>query len=210
MNNGIILFGGSFDPVHTGHITVARSALKKLEACELIFIPARRSPHKKNTPDATGEQRKQMLELAISDYPELKVSDIELDRPAPSYTFDTVKHFKENAPYETKIYWLIGADSVSELAKWYKVNELFEICTICVMNRGGIEEPDYDKFAAESSFEMADKLRRNAVKTPKINISSTEIRHKAAAGQSISGMVPREVESYIINKGLYKDSGISV
>jgi len=117
----IALFGGTFDPVHLGHTTVAAEAIKQIGADKIIFIPARRSPLKGLFPKASVTDRFAMLALAIADNKKLELSDCELRKAEPSYTLQTVRHFQTDFGSDTLIYWLIGADSVEELPLWYEI-----------------------------------------------------------------------------------------
>jgi nicotinate-nucleotide adenylyltransferase len=191
----IILFGGTFDPIHNGHLTVAKSVLQQIEASKLIFIPARRSPHKHQKPFATDDDRLVMLRLAVGNDKLFEVSAIELNRGEPSYTIDTVRLLRQKMGNDCEFYWLLGADMLKDLMKWHKINELMDECNICVMNRGGFDRPNFDG--------LPEKLRKNQIQTPLVDISSTEIRKRVANGQDISELVAPEVSAYIQKRKLY-------
>jgi nicotinate-nucleotide adenylyltransferase len=204
MNRKIILYGGSFDPIHNGHLAVARHALDHIGADELVFVPARRSPFKKQSPVASDDDRMEMIGLAISGLNGFAVSDCELKRPEPSYTIDTVRHFRHEYGEASSLYLLIGADAIKELPRWYKINDLLKECTICLMLRPGYEVPDVHRYDDVFGREMTEKLEKNALMNPLVDISSTDIRKRSAAGEDISGMVPEKVCQYIRAKGLYR------
>jgi nicotinate-nucleotide adenylyltransferase len=124
----IILFGGSFDPIHNGLLAVAAYAFERLEARRLIFVPARRSPHKGAGPRADGASRLAMIRLAIAGREGFEVSDCELHRAEPSYTLDTVRHFREQVGNDVEIFWLVGVDAGADLDKWYHIDELQDMC----------------------------------------------------------------------------------
>jgi len=204
MKRNVILFGGTFDPIHNGHTRVAKAAAAKIGAAKVVFIPAKRSPHKQVFPVAGAEQRIEMISLAIEGSDTFCVSDVEVKRPEPSYTIDTVHAFKAKYGEDAQLYWLIGADMVADLAKWHRINELIDQCNLSVMLRGGFERPDLGGVEEAFGHRRVEKLRQNVLLTPAIDISSTQIRRKVAAGQDFSDMVHSLVADYIEQKGLYR------
>lgn len=203
MKRRIALFGGSFDPVHLGHTGVARAAAKYIEAETVVFIPAKCSPLKGCLPRAGDDDRLKMIELAIRDDDVFAVSDCELHRPAPSYTLDTVRQFQAEYGPETCIHWLLGADSVDDLVHWHGIDELLDACSVSVMVRGRYEAPAFDRYVSLWGPDRVEKLAKNVVPTPEIDISSTEIRRRLCAGGDVSGMLAPEVAAYIRRRGLY-------
>ena len=203
MTKRIILFGGSFDPIHVGHIEVAASAIEKLGADGIIFIPAKRSPHKPDSPSVCAEDRLKMVSLAIEGYPLFSVSDCEITRAEPSYTLDTVKHFCDMFGCDTEVCFLLGADTIADLPKWHRIEELMCLCRFCTMYRGGMDLPDFDRLSGVFSDERIAQLQADIVETPLVDISSTEIRARSAVGESIDAMVGPEVADYIKQNGLY-------
>lgn len=199
----IVLFGGTFDPVHTGHIEVAMSAAEKIGAKKAVFIPARRSPHKKCRPIASNKDRIAMLKLALMDKKLFQISPLELNRAEPSYTIDTIRHFKQQFGENCELYWLIGVDMLDSLPKWHKIDELLKECNICVMNRGGFEKPDFNSLVSMFSIENIKKLRKNTIETPMINISSTAIRQQLITGGDVSDLICPAVLNYIQKYNLY-------
>jgi nicotinate-nucleotide adenylyltransferase len=200
----LILFGGTFDPIHLGHTAVAAYAQEQICADRLIFILARCSPLKGFSPRASDDERLEMIRVAISENPGFAVSEYELRRPAPSYTLDTVRYFKAAHGGETEIYWLVGADGVEDLRHWHKIEELLDACNVSVMYRAGWPVPDFGRFERVWGRERVEKLKRNVVATPLVDISSTQIRDRLAHGQEIRGMVHSAVERYIRERGLYR------
>ena len=198
----IILFGGSFDPIHNGHLRVARVVLEKLCADQLILVPARRSPHKKELP-VSGCHRLEMIRRVIADSERFSVSDCELNRCDPSYTLDTIHFFRNQYAPEDDLFWLIGADQLREFDKWYKVSELLDICRICVMYRAGYPKPNFERFQGIFSPVHITRLERDVVETPLIDISSTEIRRKLANGIMPYDDIPEPVSRYIQENHLY-------
>ncbi len=200
----IALFGGTFDPVHEGHIGVARSALDIIGAQKLIFVPARRSALKTDLPAASDADRLAMIRAAIADIDRFQVSDWELARPAPSYTIDTVRHFRDELGADAALYWLIGADSVDELGHWYEIRRLIDECFLACMYRAGHEPPDFSALAESLGPDRVKKLQDNIIKTPLIDISSTQIRRRLAQGQDVSDMLSPAVADYIRWHRLYR------
>lgn len=197
------IFGGTFDPVHLGHVTVARSAGEVIGADKVIFIPAKRSALKPELPIACDKDRVEMIRLAIEGVQSLEVSEWELNRPAPSYTIDTVRHFRQILGDDVKLHWLIGADSIDDLAKWYKIEQLIDDCFISVMYRGGFGKPDFSKFIEPWGHKRVRKLEENVIETPLVDISSTEIRKHLVEGRGITEMLNPKVADYIRQHHLY-------
>jgi nicotinate-nucleotide adenylyltransferase len=200
----IILFGGTFDPIHIGHTTVAADAARQIGAEKIIFIPAKHSPLKGSFPKASGSDRLKMITLATAEDARFEVSDCELNRFKPSYTLETVRDFQHHFGDDTSIYWLMGADGVDELPFWYKITELLDECELSVMYRGGCEAPDFGKFETLWGKERIEKLQRNIIQTPLIDISSTLIRNKLASGLDVTGMLAPSVADYIRKYKLYR------
>jgi nicotinate-nucleotide adenylyltransferase len=199
----IALFGGTFDPIHLGHTGVAIAAAAQIDAEKVIFVPAKCSPLKGFAPRAGDEDRLAMIELAIAGNNVLAVSDCELKRPAPSYTLDTVRLFKRQFGPDKPIHWLLGADTVGDLVHWHKIRELIDECHLTTMQRGGYEPPDFDQFEVVWGPQRVAKLKRDVIQTPQIDVSSTMVRRRLAAGESIEGMLHPAVIEYIRQHGLY-------
>jgi len=202
----IALFGGTFDPIHLGHARVAEAAAREIEAQKVIFIPAKCSPLKGFAPHASDEDRLRMIELTIADQDIFVVSDCELHRPAPSYTLDTVRHFKKEYGPEATVHWLLGADSVKDLVHWHRIEELIDECTVTTMQRAGYGAPDFDPFEPAWGAERIRTLKRNVVQSPLVDISSTEIRKRLRTGENVTGMLHPNVIEYINERGLYRET----
>jgi nicotinate-nucleotide adenylyltransferase len=203
MSEKIILFGGTFDPVHTAHMVVAEAAAEKIGAKKVILIPARRSPHKDLKPVATDNDRIAMLKLAVAGKSLFQISPVELNRAEPSYTIDTIRHFRQKLGANCQLCWLIGTDMLKDLPRWYRIDELLKECTICVMNRGGFDKPNFDSLTSKLSTESIEKLRQNLIETPLIKVSSTKIRHKLENGKNVSKFLHPDVSDYIKKHKLY-------
>ncbi len=202
MQKKIILFGGTFDPVHYGHLEAAEAARRHLNAEQVIFIPARRSPHKSDPPEASEHDRLHMLRLALADWNDFQVSDCEYHRPAPSFTVDTVQEFRNRLPSASLI-WLVGADAVKDLPRWHRIDRLMALCTLAVMYRAGYPKPDFSPCKPYFTAEQIRRLQDHIVPVPLINISATEIRRRLAQGQDVSELLPASVLEYIRPRGLY-------
>jgi nicotinate-nucleotide adenylyltransferase len=202
MKKCIILFGGSFDPIHNGHVEVARVSTRKLCAEKVIFIPANRSPHKPENTYASAQHRYEMVRLAVSSESVFDVSDYEVNRPGPSYTLDTVKYFEQQYSYSC-LFFLIGADTIGDLHKWHRIDELFKHCTLCTMCRGGFEKPDFTALKNVFTDEMVNTLRDNIIETPLIDVSSSHIRKMLMGGQSADEYLSPLVAEYIRKNNLY-------
>jgi nicotinate-nucleotide adenylyltransferase len=200
----IALFGGTFDPIHIGHTIVAADVVAHIDTEKLIFVPAKRSPLKDFSPRANDDDRYAMIALAIAGEDKFEVSDYELKRPAPSYTIDTVEKFQAEYGSDSLIYWLIGADSIGDLEYWHKVVELIDICNITTMYRAGFDPPDFGGFKTIWGRKRVEKLQRNIVETSLINISSTKIRNRLAAGRDVNDMLHPDVADYIRKHNLYR------
>lgn len=199
----IVLYGGTFDPIHTAHIEVALCAGEKLNASKIIIVPARRSPHKNKQPVAADTDRVAMIQLAIKNIKNMEISNIELNRAEPSYTIDTIRQLRKKFGKNCEFDWLLGADMLLDLPKWYKINDLLQECTICLMNRGGYDKPDFDNLKSKLNDKDIEKLKKNMIETPFIEISSTEIRESILNGQDVSKFLHPEVLAYIKRRRLY-------
>lgn len=207
MRRKTALFGGTFDPVHIGHTVVAIDAMKQIGAEKVVFIPAKRSPLKGFLPSAGDEHRLAMIALAIADIDNFDVSDCELNEPAPSYTLDTVRQFQNDYGDDVSVCWLVGADGVADLQYWHAIEELIDACELCIMYRAGCDRPDFAKFEDIWGRERVEKLERNVIETPLVDVSSTQVREALALGGDVSGMLHPDVAEYIRRHGLYRQQG---
>ena len=204
MKKRIALFGGTFDPIHLAHTKVVHTAVDYLQADRAVFIPAKRSPLKDSFPQATDEQRICMIKYAIAGNQRFDVSDYELKGPAPSFTLNTVKHFKATFGPATSLYWLMGADAVRDLCKWYGVNELLDLCTLTTMVRPCCPKPDFSRFNPVLGRKKVKQLQANLLETPLINISSTQVRALLSQGKDASHFLAPEVYAYIKKERIYQ------
>lgn len=196
MSKRIGLFGGTFDPVHSGHISIVKSFLGSGLIDELWIVPAPTPPHKTDKDIMAFEHRKKMLEMAFEDVEDVRITDIEERLPRPSYTIHTIQYLKQKYP-DNKFYLCIGEDSLADFSSWYKPEKITESCDLLVAER-----PESGSRDKESSFLENARF----VKHTPINISSSEIRQKLkSGGDSLDQQIPREVLEYIEEHGLYKN-----
>lgn len=201
---GVGLFGGTFDPIHCGHLIVARSIREQLSLQSIVFIPAARPPHKGHAPMTTPEHRLEMVRLSVEGEEGLTYDDCELHRPGPSYTYQTVVDFRQRLGAAAPLYWIIGADLSAELGTWYRIRELLQGCGMVTVSRPGWDEPDLSALASVLDAGQIARLREGITRGPRIDISATDIRRRVAAGRSIRFLVPEPVRHYIEQHGLYR------
>jgi len=188
------LFGGTFDPVHFGHLMAAEAAREAAALAEVWFVPVLVPPHKP-PPEASVRQRLDMLELAIRDVPHFRVEPVELDRPGPSYTIDTIEALRRRFP--DRSFWLIvGSDMVNGLPGWHRAEELARRVRFVALERPG--EP-----VREEALPEAFRQRLMRAPMPPVGIASAEIRRRVREGRSIRFYVPEPVREYITGNGLY-------
>ena len=200
----VLLFGGSFDPVHIGHLIISRFVAERLGVGRVVLMPGASPPHKQNRRLATAADRLAMCRLAGEDDPQFEVSDWEIGQSGVSYTLHTVRHFREVLPAGTEVYWLIGMDSLAELGTWHRVGELVECCTIVTAARPGYENPDLSPLRGPLTPAQIERLERHILESPRIDISATDIRARVRAGRSIRYLVPEPVRRFIGQRGLYR------
>ena len=193
------IMGGTFDPIHNGHLIIARYAYEQLGLDEIWFMTSGNPPHKRDRGHTKAAIRHEMLELAIDGCNGFVPCDYEVRRSEYSYSALTLEHFKEEYP-DREFYFIIGQDSLHYLDKWYMPEKIVSLAKIPVYPRASDINLDEDIRA------MSESLDTEFIKidAPLFGISSTEIRKRVSEGKSISFMVPERVEEYIIEKGLYK------
>ena len=193
------LFGGTFDPIHLGHLILAEQGRESCGLDRLWFVVAGAPPHKPG-PRTAVAHRLEMVRIAIAGHPAFEVSDIEARRPGPHYSVETLEAVRKDRPGDD-LFFLIGADSLADLPSWREPALIAQLATIVVVNRPGIEEVDpahLPEFGPSSH-------RIQSVTIPPVGIASSDLRGRVAEGRSIRYMVPRGVEAYIEAQGLYRD-----
>ncbi|MCG3126940.1 MAG: putative nicotinate-nucleotide adenylyltransferase [Phycisphaerae bacterium] len=199
----VLLFGGSFDPVHLGHLIIARAVAEQLGLSQVILIPSARPPHKDASQLTHAAHRLEMCRLAVAGDAMFNVSDWELHQPGRNYTLNTVNHFRAQRP-GSRVFWLIGMDSLAELVTWYRVADLVAACTIVTAGRPGRPWPDLSALQALIGADAVVHIRRHVLDTPLVDISATQVRQRVAEGRSIRYLVPDAVGEYIASHGLYR------
>ncbi len=197
----IAILGGSFNPVHSGHIEMAVVAHAMYDT-DIILMPNKTTYYKENTPFVSDEHRIAMLEAAVSDYPYMSVSTMEIDRGGVTHTIDTIRVFKQEAPDRT-VYFIIGGDSLEWVDRWVDADELLASTHFLAAIRGKTDRRRameiIDRISAEHPASHISLLDMKD-----IPISSTDIRNSIREGRSIRGLVPQKVEEYIYRNGLYQ------
>ena len=198
----IAILGGSFNPVHYGHLKMAEAAMESTHFSKVLFIPTGTPYHKEQKSLLPFADRLKLLELAIEKYPDFDCSPIEGERDGNSYTIDTVRELLRQNP--TNSYsLLIGTDQFLTLRSWHKIKELGQLVDFYVANRNG--EMSFSTFQKEKeALEKELSLHCKLFPMPAIDLSSTEIRNLLKEGKSIHGMLPKSVEEYILKKGFYR------
>ncbi len=199
------LFGGTFDPVHLGHLILAEQAREQGGLDEVWFVPAARPPHKQERVVTPVRQRVEMLELAVAGHAAFRVDDLESRRQGPSYTVDTLAELHARVP-GSDWFLLLGSDSVLELPDWHDPAGIVRQAGLVVMARPGSRVPGEEDVRSRIPGVRPGELRLQVVHAPLIDISSKDLRARAAAGHSLRYQVPRAVECYIQEKSLYRPS----
>ena len=188
------IFGGSFDPPHHGHLIVARHVRESLGLDHILLVPANRSPHKLDRTPAQSHHRLAMVRLAVADDPGFAVSDAEVARGGVSYTVDTLRSIRSEAP-DHQLFFLLGSDNSAEFLSWREPEEILRLSTVVLMSRAGFGE------SAPGPLGDPSALR---VDVPLIDIRSRDLRSRIREGASIRYLVPDTVERYILREGLYR------
>jgi nicotinate-nucleotide adenylyltransferase len=200
MNIGIL--GGTFDPVHIGHLAVADEAASRLGLAEVLFMPAGKPWLKADARILPAEHRLKMVKLAIAGKPRFKMSTIEVEREGPTYTVDTITELRRQFGAGDELLFIIGWDNLADLARWRQPERLISMCRLVAVPRVGYPVPDFDSLEAaipglSQRVIMLDK--------PEIDVSASVIRERVRRGLSINHLVPEAVARYITEQGLYRD-----
>ena len=196
------LFGGSFDPVHYGHLLLAECCREQCRLDRVWFLPAAVPPHKQGRQLTPAAVRIEMLQLAIAGHEAFAVDRYEVDRGGVSYTVDTLRHFRGGDP-DGELFLLMGADMLHDLPQWREADKICQLAIPVVVRRPGVGELDFGCLAGLASPERIELARRHQVDMPQIGLSSTDIRRRVAEGLSIRYHSPRAVEKYIETHQLY-------
>ncbi|MDD4238093.1 MAG: nicotinate-nucleotide adenylyltransferase [Desulfotomaculaceae bacterium] len=196
------IMGGTFDPIHFGHLVTAEGARYEYKLDKVIFIPTGQPPHKQNIKRTEPWSRFEMTRLAVATNPFFEISPLEIERPGPSYTIDTVQEIARLFP-GTQIYFITGADAVSEILIWKKVEQILSICRFIAATRPGYKLGETWK----KIDELPQDLKKNilCMEVPALAISSTGIRQRVREGRPIKYLLPESVEEYITSNNIYQD-----
>jgi len=205
MSQGVGLYGGSFDPIHFGHLIGARSIAEQLGLARIFLIPSARPPHKREHVLTEPGHRLDMARLAVQGDPLFEVDDLELHRQGPSYTFDTVSEYRRRLGEAVELCWIIGADSLPELPTWYRIADLVKVVRIVTTTRPGWRPPNNSLLEPTIGPESTRQLLRDCLPTPGIEISSTDIRARVRSSRPIRYLVPASVASHIQAHCLYRE-----
>ncbi len=197
------IFGGTFDPVHFGHLILAEQCREQARLDEVCFVPAPRPPHKSEETLTRFEQRIEMLQLALAGQPAFRIDELEKDRAGPSYTVDTLAELQRRHPRD-ELFLMIGSDTLRELPGWYQPRRVLEMVSLLVMERPNNPVPPLDSLRAALGLAPDDQFRLELLQTPQIDIASRDLRRRVGAGRSIRYFLPRAVEMYVIEKRLYR------
>jgi nicotinate-nucleotide adenylyltransferase len=199
------IFGGTFDPIHLGHLILAEHCREACRLDRVLFIPAGQPPHKSERQITPGRERLDMVELAIAGHAAFAASSIEVDRQGPSYSAETLAEVARQHP-GAEIFFLMGSDSLADLPLWYQPARIATLATLVVATRPGSALPDVSAIREVIGGAAAERLLQHIVEIPLVQISSSAIRARVAAGQSVRYLVPRAVECFIDTHGLYRTS----
>jgi nicotinate-nucleotide adenylyltransferase len=193
------VLGGTFNPPHLGHLLCAQEAYVQLELDAVTLMPARIPPHKPVEEEPGVEHRLELCRLAAREDPRFEVSDLEVDRPGPSYTVDTLSELHSKAP-DNELFLIVGGDIAAGLAEWHEPERVLSLSTLAIAERSGTPREAVDE--ALERLDGGDRAR--FFQMPTIGISSTLVRERVRAGLPLRYLVPEPVESYIADRGLYR------
>ncbi|RUT52519.1 nicotinate (nicotinamide) nucleotide adenylyltransferase [Clostridium botulinum] len=196
------ILGGTFDPIHNAHINVAYEALERFNLEEVIFIPAGNPPHKIKLKKTPAHIRYEMVKLAIEKETRFSISDFEIKSKGLSYTYRTLKHFKEKEP-ETNWYFITGEDCLSYLEHWKYIDEIFNICNFVIFSREGFKEKE-EIIKKKKSILLKYRKEILFMDASILDISSTKIRNRIKEGKEVSFYMPNKVYKFILQNNLYK------
>lgn len=197
------IFGGTFDPVHVGHLVAADRACCDLDMQKVIFVPAGLPPHKAGQPVTPGEHRLAMVRLAVQDNPRFEVSDLELKRQGCSYTVDTISYFRRLLP-DDELYFILGMDSLLQLNTWHDVDNMLKMCCLVAVAR-----PGYALETGDPEIKLLwEKVRERTLilRIPGLDIAASELRQRVREGRTVRYLLPAAVLDYIEEHGLYREN----
>ncbi len=199
------LMGGTFDPIHMGHLVTAEEARQQFDLDYVIFVPTGIPPHKEKEAVSLPEHRYLMTSLAVMSNPSFFVSRIEIDQKTPTYTIDTVRHFSFGNDPGPDVFFITGADAILEIFTWKDYEELLELCTFIAVSRPGYSLDHFHETLDRSCPDLKQKV--HLLEIPALAVSSTFIRERVALSKTIKYLTPEPVEQFIKKHGLYSSKG---
>jgi nicotinate-nucleotide adenylyltransferase len=197
------VFGGTFDPVHLGHLIVAEQCREQANLDQVWFMPSARPPHKRDQTLTPFAQRAEMLALAIAGHPAFRIDEIEKERPGLSFTADTLEELDRVQP-GNEWFLIVGSDTLADLPTWHEPARVVARATLLVAARPGAKTPSAEGVRHALQLSEGEAVRLQIIASPLIDISSRDLRRRAAEGRSLRYLVPRSVECYVEGKGLYR------
>lgn len=195
------VLGGTFNPIHYGHLLMAEQAREALKIGKIVFMPSGYPPHKDLKTVVSADDRMKMVEMAIHSNENFLASTIELDREGKSYTVDTLRELKAEYGQDTELFFIIGADVLIDLPNWRSIREVVKLCKFAAMQRPGFKKEEFNEQKRLLEEEYGAEIE--VIDMPLIDISSTDIRNRLAEAKSIKYMLPENVIEYIEKEGLY-------
>ena len=201
-NKRIAIMGGTFDPIHFGHLVAAEAARDSFKLDRVYFVPSGNPPHKKDYPVTDAKHRYLMTNLAVAANPYFEVSPIEIERPGYSYAIDTVSEFYNFYKDQADLFFITGADAILEILTWKNVERLTEFCCFIAATRPGTHLDEIYQFLRELPKNISSRIQ--IMEVPALAISSSDIRKRVANHRTIKYLLPEAVEQYIVKNDLYK------
>jgi nicotinate-nucleotide adenylyltransferase len=195
------VLGGTFNPLHNGHLALAKAALKEFTLDQVLFIPTGTPPHKTKKEIIDKEKRYHMVKLAIAKIKKFSVSRMEMDRPGTSYAVDTFRQLRRKYGEKAKLFYIMGLDSINEILEWKKPLELFRLCEVIVASRPGTRRKTFHTLLKTALKNEVDKIHLMELKA---DVSSSAIRQQLRLGKKIPRFVPKIISNFIIKNNLYR------
>ncbi|WP_240983213.1 nicotinate-nucleotide adenylyltransferase [Acididesulfobacillus acetoxydans] len=195
------VMGGTFDPIHYGHLVAAETARIEFRLRQVLFVPTGNPPHKQEKKISPGELRFEMVRRAVADNPNFSLSRLEIERQGPSYTIDTLRILRKDHP-ESDLYFITGTDALREIFFWHEAAEILKLTNFVAVSRPGYEARDFLEQARKEHPEAQGRI--SLLEVPALAISSTDVRARVGRGQSIRYLLPEAVRRFIEEKALYR------
>lgn len=196
------IYGGTFSPVHCGHLLAAREFVRRTELDKLLIIPAAQPPHKEMQPPVSASDRLEMCRLAFEGMENVEISDIEISRGGKSYTVDTVTELKKKYP-DDELFLLVGTDMLLTFDRWYRYTDILSLCNLVYVRRETDSELDGEIFEKISFLEKQTGIKIRHIKIDPVEISSSELRQMLQDGEDTGNYLPEKVENFVKEKGIY-------